>query len=213
MNKQQIQALIDAKIAGQGSAVDVGGALPTILHEILEAAFAGENVQSNWDETDSDSPQFIQNKPTIPAAQVNADWNATEGVAEILNKPTIPAAQVQSDWSQSDSEAVDFIKNKPVIPSLDAFIVEGTLQAQGSPSSHLYRFTPTDEEITTAQMISAIEGGKNVFIKVPLIEESEEYIYFTAPVSYIMYPLHGGAIRLCFFVLFSSITYEIDWYD
>jgi hypothetical protein len=31
------------------------------------------------------------NQPTIPAAQVNADWNATSGVAEILNKPTIPS--------------------------------------------------------------------------------------------------------------------------
>ena len=28
--------------------------------------------------------------PTIPAEQVNADWNATSGKAEILNKPTIP---------------------------------------------------------------------------------------------------------------------------
>lgn len=28
--------------------------------------------------------------PTIPAAQVNSDWNATSGVAMILNKPTIP---------------------------------------------------------------------------------------------------------------------------
>lgn len=67
MNKQEIQALIDSKIAGQGSAVDVGGVLPKILHEILEAAFAGENVQSNWNETDSQSPQYIQNKPSIPA--------------------------------------------------------------------------------------------------------------------------------------------------
>lgn len=32
----------------------------------------------------------LSNKPTIPAAQVNADWNASSGVAEILNKPTIP---------------------------------------------------------------------------------------------------------------------------
>ena len=32
----------------------------------------------------------LNNKPTIPAAQVNSDWNATSGVAEILNKPTIP---------------------------------------------------------------------------------------------------------------------------
>lgn len=27
--------------------------------------------------------------PTIPAAQVNSDWNATSGVAEILNKPSL----------------------------------------------------------------------------------------------------------------------------
>ena len=67
MTKKEIQALIDAKIAGQGSAVDVGGALPAILHEILEAAFAGANVQSNWNESDSESPQYIQNKPEIPA--------------------------------------------------------------------------------------------------------------------------------------------------
>lgn len=33
-----------------------------------------------------------QTFPTIPAAQVNSDWNAVSGVAEILNKPTIPAA-------------------------------------------------------------------------------------------------------------------------
>lgn len=32
----------------------------------------------------------LLNKPTIPAAQVNSDWNANSGVAEILNKPTIP---------------------------------------------------------------------------------------------------------------------------
>lgn len=32
----------------------------------------------------------LTNKPTIPAAQVNSDWNSTSGVSEILNKPTIP---------------------------------------------------------------------------------------------------------------------------
>ena len=32
----------------------------------------------------------LSNKPTIPAAQVNSDWDATEGKAAILNKPTIP---------------------------------------------------------------------------------------------------------------------------
>lgn len=48
-------------------------------------------VQSDWNESDSNDPAYIQNKPTIPAAQVNADWDASSGVSAILNKPTIPS--------------------------------------------------------------------------------------------------------------------------
>jgi len=77
---------------------------------------AGEdNVQSDWNQTDNEEDDFIKNKPTIPAAQVSSDWNATEGVEEILNKPAIPAAQIQSDWGQADDGVVDFIKNKPTL--------------------------------------------------------------------------------------------------
>lgn len=32
----------------------------------------------------------LSGTPSIPAAQVNSDWNAVSGVAQILNKPTIP---------------------------------------------------------------------------------------------------------------------------
>ena len=71
--------------------------------------------------------------PTIPAAQVNSDWNATSGVAQITNKPTlatvatsgsyndltnlptIPSAQIQSDWNQASTGALDYIKNKPTL--------------------------------------------------------------------------------------------------
>lgn len=34
----------------------------------------------------------LDDLPVIPAAQVNSDWNASSGVAQILNKPTIPTA-------------------------------------------------------------------------------------------------------------------------
>lgn len=47
-------------------------------------------VQSDWSQADNTKADFIKNKPTIPAAQVNADWDAASGVAQILNKPTIP---------------------------------------------------------------------------------------------------------------------------
>ena len=55
------------------------------------ASGAEVNVQADWNVTDDSSDAFIKNKPTIPAAQVNSDWNATSGVAQILNKPTIPS--------------------------------------------------------------------------------------------------------------------------
>lgn len=40
MTKQEIKDLVAAKIAGQGSMVDVGGALADILNAIADAAFA-----------------------------------------------------------------------------------------------------------------------------------------------------------------------------
>ena len=88
-------------------------------------------VQSNWTQTDNGQLDYIKNKPslatvatsgsytdlinkpTIPAAQVNSDWNSSSGLSQILNKPTIPAAQIQSDWNQTNNAALDFIKNKP----------------------------------------------------------------------------------------------------
>ena len=49
-------------------------------------------VQSDWNETDTTSLAYIQNKPTIQP-------------------------QVQSDWNQTISSELDFIKNKPTIPN------------------------------------------------------------------------------------------------
>ena len=37
----------------------------------------------------SGSYSDLTNKPTIPAAQVNSDWNAVSGVSQILNKPNM----------------------------------------------------------------------------------------------------------------------------
>jgi hypothetical protein len=69
-----------------------------------------------------------------PPTQVNADWLAVSGVAEILNKPTlaavatsgdyadlintptIPPAQVNADWDATTG--VEEVLNKPFIPSV-----------------------------------------------------------------------------------------------
>jgi hypothetical protein len=87
----------------------------------------GEQVQSDWDQADDQAPDYIKNKPSIPTLtsdltndgedginpfitaadvtpQVNSDWDATSGVAEILNKPTIPAAVTKTSDLTNDGE-------------------------------------------------------------------------------------------------------------
>lgn len=100
------------------------------------------------------------NKPTIPPAQVNSDWNANTGVAEILNKPTlatvatsgsyndllnkptIPAAQVNADWNANSGVAQ--ILNKPTIPApqlnTDWNAVSGVQQLLNKPAN-LFNWT------------------------------------------------------------------------
>lgn len=122
----------------------------------------GEQVQSDWDQADNQAPDYIKNKPTIPTAtsdltndgedginpfitaadvtpQVNSDWNAVSGVAEILNKPTIPAAQVNSDWNATTGVAQ--ILNKPTIPA-------GGLPSGGTAGQILTKVDATDYNAT-----------------------------------------------------------------
>lgn len=89
----------------------------------------------------------LLNKPTIPAAQVNADWNANSGVAQILNKPTIPAAQIQSDWTQADNTKLDYIKNKPTIPVVNDATL--TIQHNGTTKA---TFSSNSSVATTANI-------------------------------------------------------------
>jgi hypothetical protein len=95
----------------------------TIQNNVISAN-AESQVNADWNATSGVAE--ILNKPTIPvvpamkdlvaganvtitessssvtisaagSAQVNADWNATSGVAEILNKPTIPVVPAMKD--------------------------------------------------------------------------------------------------------------------
>ena len=56
----------------------------------VDTALAGKaNSSSLATVATSGSYNDLTNKPTIPAAQVNSDWNASSGVAQILNKPDL----------------------------------------------------------------------------------------------------------------------------
>jgi hypothetical protein len=112
----------------------------------------GEQVQSDWDQNDDQEPDYIKNKPSIPTLtsdltndgedginpfitandvtpQVNSDWNATSGVAQILNKPTIPsidglATVVYVD--QQDNLKVDKVAGSRLITSAESTLLGNT---------------------------------------------------------------------------------------
>ena len=57
----------------------------------------------------------LTDKPTIPAAQVNADWNAVSGISEILNKPSLATVATTGDYGD--------LSNTPSIPVIGTITV------------------------------------------------------------------------------------------
>ena len=75
--------------------------IPTALSQMTEDTthrVVTDTEKTTWNNKSDFSGSYndLTNKPTIPAAQVNSDWNANSGVAQILNKPAIPAAGIPS---------------------------------------------------------------------------------------------------------------------
>lgn len=62
------------------------------INQLPDLAISGTNflVHTNGTTTGKATVTQLRTALSIPAAQVNSDWNATSGVAQILNKPTIP---------------------------------------------------------------------------------------------------------------------------
>jgi hypothetical protein len=63
------------------------------------AALAASDMTGLATVATSGSYTDLTNKPSIPAAQVNSDWNASSGVAQILNKPTFAAVATSGAYS------------------------------------------------------------------------------------------------------------------
>ena len=81
----------------------------------------------------------LTDKPTIPAAQVNSDWNASSGVAQILNKPTL--ATVATSGSYND------LSNRPTIPTVNNATL--TIQKNGT---NVQTFTANSSSNKTANI-------------------------------------------------------------
>ena len=82
--------------------------------QVLKLGDDGEPIWANggggpggdvyWDD--------IQGKPDFATVATTGSYD------DLTDKPTIPPAQVQADWTQSSTSAVDFIKNKPTLAAV-----------------------------------------------------------------------------------------------
>ena len=112
-----------ATIATSGLYSDITGApnIPTFTSDLTN--------DSGFTTFDGDY-NSLTNTPTIPAAQVQANWTETDTnlVSFIQNKPTIPAAQVQANWSETNTTSLAYILNKPnTITNSDKVATTGTI--------------------------------------------------------------------------------------
>lgn len=95
----------------------------------------------------------LDDKPTIPAAQVNSDWNADSGVAEILNKPTIPTAL--GDLSDVDTSGA---LNSSVLGYYNGTWVPELIQPAAPDVEGLRNFETTPA-LTTGQVLKLSHGA------------------------------------------------------
>ena len=167
---------LDDKLAAKQDTLVSGENIKTINNESLLGSGnitiqGGEQVQSDWAETDSSDPSYILNKPTLATVATSGSYN------DLSNKPTIPDAQIQSDWSQSDNTKKDYIKNKPTIPAAQ---VNADWNASSGVAAILNKPTiPTvTDNLTSSSATDALSANQGKTLKgmldtyCPIIEDT-----------------------------------------
>lgn len=102
-------------------------------------------AQVNADWNSSSGASEILNKPQLKAVATSGSYN------DLINKPTIPDAQIQSDWNQTDVTAKDYIKNKPsTLPArvIDASSLSGGVLESDATANEIIVLTGTNPQTT-----------------------------------------------------------------
>ena len=118
----------DISVSGTISALGGNSTYWNNAHSWGDHSLAGyltSETQSDWNESDTNNPAHILNKPTL----FDGTWGslsgkptfatvATSGDYNDLTNTPAQATQVQSNWGETDLNNVAFIKNKPTIPTI-----------------------------------------------------------------------------------------------
>lgn len=94
--------------------IDIVSAVSTVLQTEIDSIPA--QVQSDWNEEDTESPAYIQNKPDLDAYATDVELEQAVTAVTAL----IPDAQVQSDWTETDDTKKSYIQHKPEVKDVYA---------------------------------------------------------------------------------------------
>ena len=85
---------------------------------------------------------------------------------DLSDKPTIPAAQVQSDWNESDTTSKAYIKNKPTIPTVPTNVSAFNNDAGYITASYVAAKQDKMSIVQVASGTTAINAAINTYYEV-----------------------------------------------
>lgn len=129
---QKNSTTIDTFSANASSNVTVDISVPTTVAELSDASDYATTASLAAVATSGDYDDLL-NKPTIPAAQVNSDWNSGSGVSQILNKPTLAAVATSGAYSDlSGTPALATVATSGAYSDLSGTPTLATVATSGS---------------------------------------------------------------------------------
>lgn len=110
----------------------------------------------------SGSYNDLSGKPTIPATQVNSDWNAVSGTAQILNKPTLGTLAAKNIVTTADLAIGAVTSVKIVDNSVTDAKIQGmdSIKLTGTIAVDLLPVAGVDEEGIVNQLAQSFSGAK-----------------------------------------------------
>lgn len=179
-----IDQIAAARSAGKIVKITRGSGADIFYGDLTDYAFgtyyftffdrSGQEVYTASVVPDGDAGTWTWSAKTIPEAQVNADWEAVSGKAEILNKPTLTPV--------SGGNGIEIVK-------ADGKIV---ISATGSTVPASGVFFAEYGVTTTQEILDAISEGKEVIAYTTDVDDGTVYAY-----------LHNTRPRLTFLRTYS----------
>ena len=121
---------VEISLGASGTVTSAAGTLTgtTLASNVLASSLTSVGTLTNLTVTNPISGSVTGNAGTVTngvyttGSYSNPSWITSLAYSKLSGAPSIPAAQIQSDWNQTNNTLLDFIKNKPTIPTVPTVV-------------------------------------------------------------------------------------------